>query len=244
MAEQHPYAIVIVGTNGAGKTTFYNNVKKARCAAPFINADIWERVNFPDEVGQHSAEAARWAANERQNAIDNRDSFVTEVVYFSQRNDALRKAKEAGYQVELFHIHVESAELARARVEERVAEGGHNVSKELIDQRYGRIEEYVKQASPFADWIDVFENSDDTLGHHHIMTLQSGKIIELREEGIPPGIERQYAPQLHEFRDLQLALIQQEREARYRAITKELIEERLKFYSPQSPQNPAADLDI
>lgn len=93
MFSETPIVIIIVGINGAGKTTFFQNEIRPRCDFQFINADIWEKENFPSEVGKHSAEAARWAADERVRLLNERQSFVTEVVFFSPRNDIAKRAR-------------------------------------------------------------------------------------------------------------------------------------------------------
>ena len=70
MAIEKPALILICGINGAGKTTFYyERVKplldKSGCEYPFVNADEIEEAKFPSEVGKHSLEMSKLAAEIR-----------------------------------------------------------------------------------------------------------------------------------------------------------------------------------
>ena len=47
-----------------------------------------------------------------------------------------RRAHKQGYNVKLLFFWLESPEMAKLRVAERVAKGGHNIPEDVIERRY------------------------------------------------------------------------------------------------------------
>ncbi|MFD2191698.1 zeta toxin family protein [Pistricoccus aurantiacus] len=111
-----PILHLLVGVNGAGKTTFYYHQIKPRAKVAFINADEMQKQRWPDETAnpQRSYEAASIAEKQRAKLIKQGKSFATETVFsHPSKLELIRDAQRSGFMVVLYHIHVATPELAR-----------------------------------------------------------------------------------------------------------------------------------
>ena len=154
-----PQLWMLVGGNGAGKSTFYELYLKP-LGLPFVNADILARMVYPEAPEAHSYDAARLAGQMRDNLLLNGTSFCFETVYsHPSKVDFVARAKGLGYEVVMVMIHLQSIELNQARVAERVAEGGHHVPEEKVASRIPRMLNHVKASIPLCDRIQVYDNS-------------------------------------------------------------------------------------
>jgi predicted ABC-type ATPase len=96
-----PELWLLVGGNGAGKTTFYERFL-ARRKIPLVNADNIARSLWPDTPEKHSYEAALIAENERHRLLEDRQSFCFETVFsHSSKVDFVGAAKAAGFRIRL-----------------------------------------------------------------------------------------------------------------------------------------------
>ena len=116
---------ILVGGNGAGKSTFYRLFLQQR-GMPFVNADLIAKQLFPDDPEGNSHDAARLAEVERLRLLEQGLSFCYETVFSHvSKIDFLGQAKALGYQIILVFIHLEQSNLNQARVCQRVLEGSH-----------------------------------------------------------------------------------------------------------------------
>lgn len=154
-----PVLHVIVGPNGAGKTTLYELALEPVTHLPFVNADRIAAKHWPNDQEARSYEAARLATNERAELIAHRRSFVAETVFsHPSKLDLLREARRAGYLITV-HVVLIPEELAVARVQQRVAHGGHSVPEEKIRSRYQRLWPHVIEAVELVDEAVFYDNS-------------------------------------------------------------------------------------
>jgi len=150
---------LLVGGNGAGKSTFYKNYLE-HLALPFVNADILARMVYPDAPEAHSYDAAIIAEQMRRELLLNGACFCFETVYsHPSKIDFVAHAKALGYEVIMVLVHLHSAELNQARVAERVSEGGHSVPDEKVRSRIPRTLQHVKTSIPLCDQVRVYDNS-------------------------------------------------------------------------------------
>ena len=104
-----PELWLLVGGNGAGKSTFYERFL-ARRKIPLINADNIARSLWPEHPEKHSYEAALIAEKERFRLLEERQSFCFETVFsHPSKVDFVGAAKAAGFRVRLFYFHLEAA---------------------------------------------------------------------------------------------------------------------------------------
>lgn len=187
-----PTLFLIAGPNGAGKTTFYDTVLRSRVAAPFINADQIQRDELGDVSPEAAYEAAAIAADRRAKRLDDGKSLVTETVFSHQSKlELLHHARSLGYRLVVFHLGLASADLAVARVEERVTEGGHPVPEDKIRARFERNRPLIRQAVVMADYSSVYDASELNQPPRQLLNLQTGS-VEFRAADLPEWCEVLY----------------------------------------------------
>lgn len=205
MAVEKPVLILICGINGAGKTTFYYEqikplLDKSGREYPFVNADEMEQAKFPNEVGRHSLEMSKLAAEIRGQYIMMGQSFITETVFSHEsKNQLVGDAQKAGFEVMLNPIHVSSAELASKRVRDRIGSGGHDVPKDKIFSRYDRTVANIQKASMVADRTYVWDNSRQSAHsgviYRFVMAMAKGKTTKLTDP-MPDWAHKMYRSQI------------------------------------------------
>lgn len=178
-----PTLFLIAGPNGAGKSTFYDTVLAPRVAAPFINADIIQRDELRDRSPEASYEAARIAEARRRDLLSSGRSFVMETVFSHPSKLALLEdARRAGYRLVVFHLNLDSAELAVARVKARNAEGGHDVPEDKVRERYARNQALIRKAALLADRALVYDSSALNAAPRVLLELVSGQRARCADE--------------------------------------------------------------
>ena len=133
----------------------------AKCIR-FINADLIAQglsPFSPQQVAIKSGKLVLEQIKEYSNSgvdfgFETTMSGVTYLKYF-------KMLKEKGYGINIFFLWIPSSQLAVARVNDRVAQGGHNVPIEDIKRRFERsVEKFFKEYRLLADrWI-LFNNAE------------------------------------------------------------------------------------
>lgn len=173
---------VLVGGNGAGKTTFYETMLKV-LGLPFINADLIAKDMFPDDPEGQSYAAAKLAEAMREEQIKKGASFCFETVFsHPSKVDFMARAKAQGYEIILVVIHVETPDLNLARIHQRVEEGGHNVQSDKVRSRIPRLMDNVEKAIPLCDQVRMLDNSSLETPFLEVLTIKDG----VRTEHVNP----------------------------------------------------------
>jgi len=179
-----PELWLLIGGNGAGKTTFYQRFL-ARRKIPLVNADNIARSLWPDAPEKHSYEAALVAERERFRLIDERQSFCFETVFsHPSKVDFVGTAKAAGFRIRIFYFHLELASLNKARVASRVKSGGHSVPETKIESRIPRTLANLRECVGLADELHLVENSSLDKPYERLALWQSGQWT-LYQETLP-----------------------------------------------------------
>ena len=172
---------LLVGGNGAGKTTFYERFLAPR-KIPLVNADNIARSVWPDAPEKHSYEAALIAERERFRLLEERQSFCFETVFsHPSKVDFVGAAKAAGFRVRLFYFHLELASLNKARVASRVKSGGHNVPEAKIESRIPRTLGNLRQCVGLADELHLVDNSSLDQPYLRVAVWEHGQWRSCRE---------------------------------------------------------------
>lgn len=135
-----PQCVVIAGPNGAGKTSAAPELLKDTVGvATFVNADVIAEglaAFGPEAV---SLEAGRIMLKRLSGLADANEDFAFEST-FSGRSvlRLMDRAAARGYDVHVYYLWLPSADLAVARVQHRVAIGGHDVAEDVVRRRYAR----------------------------------------------------------------------------------------------------------
>ncbi len=165
---------MLVGGNGAGKSTFYERMLKPR-GLPFINADLIAKDVFPEDPEGRSRDAARIAESLRLDLLAEGRSFCFETVFsHPSKIDFIARAKALGYQIILVVIHVEFVSLNHARIAQRVIDGGHNVDPQKVLDRIPRMLKHVSAAIPLCDQVRVLDNSRLDDPYKPVLTIRQG----------------------------------------------------------------------
>ena len=83
----------------------------------------------------------------------------------------------------MYFVCLESPELNKARVKDRVVLGGHDVPPDLIEQRYYKTLNLVKEVSNLVDKVFFIDNSYDYPTLFAIM--DKGNLIEKQASKTP-----------------------------------------------------------
>lgn len=133
-----PKVYVIAGPNGAGKTTFANEFLPGFVdCREFLNADLIAAGLSPFAPETQNFRAGRLLIDRIKELVQKKQHFAFETTLSGRgyvRN--LTKIKENGYRIMLFFLWLPSADLAVARVSNRVRQGGHNVPEPVVRRRY------------------------------------------------------------------------------------------------------------
>lgn len=157
-----PRIYVIAGPNGAGKTTFANRFLPAyvQCTE-FLNADLIAAGLSPFAPESQNVRASELML-ERMDALIEKPatfSFETTLAARSYRQKII-DWRTRGFFVHLFFLWLPSADMAVARVANRVKQGGHGLPEDTIRKRYARgISNFHKLYRPVVDQWSCFDGS-------------------------------------------------------------------------------------
>ncbi len=153
---------LFAGVNGAGKSTLYNtesldiNIKDTvRINTDEIVRKIGNWKNDSDQI-----KAAKIAINLRNNCFQCGKSFNEETILTGKtilKN--IDKAKEQGYELQLFYVGLNSSDIAKERVKNRVEKGGHNIENDVIEKRYYESLKNLKKIISKFDKVYLYDNS-------------------------------------------------------------------------------------
>ena len=170
---------LLAGGNGAGKSTFYRT-RLAPLGIPFVNADLVARELFPESPELHSYEAMQIVEEIRDNLLIDGRSFCFETVFsHPSKVDFVGKAKALDYVVILVMIHLEATSLNKARVAQRVEEGGHDVPDEKIESRIPRLLRLVRSVIPLCDYVYLLDNSLADNPFIQVLTIRNGQVEKM-----------------------------------------------------------------
>lgn len=159
------WMIVIYGPNGAGKSTFYDNFLKNDPflkKVDFINLDV-EAAKLSDEnQGPEDVmlEAGRNIKSRLDERMEKHESFIYETTSAGRSHfKIMKKASALGFKIASVFIGLSSAKLSLLRVKERVNNGGHDVSPEIVERRFPNVMKNFPEMLKLSDVSVAFDNS-------------------------------------------------------------------------------------
>ena len=174
---------LLAGPNGAGKSTYAENLEGRV-----------EGIVRPDElayrISREAPEAAaltagRSAVRLLQEFIYRGASFAVETTLAGKLHLRIaEKAKDDGWRIGLVYIGLMNADLAIARVRERVSNGGHNVPPGDVRRRYERSLDNLSFMLKLADHAIVLDNSS-TRDPMKLVVEAAGGQIRFRIRRLP-----------------------------------------------------------
>ena len=154
---------IIAGCNGAGKTTAsFTILPEVLDCKEFINADEIAKGLSPFQPESVAVQAGRIMLARMDELLQKRETFAFETTLATKSyKQKIEWAQANGYEVTLLFFWLDSPNMAKKRVAQRVAEGGHSIPSETIERRY-----YNGIANLFAIYINmvnicyIFDNSE------------------------------------------------------------------------------------
>ena len=165
--------LIIAGPNGAGKTTFARSFLLNEAGVSiFINADLIAAGLSPLQPESEAMRAGRMMLTMIDDHVRRGDSFAFETTLSGRGySRMIPQWRELGYHVALHFLQLPTPEIAIARVMQRVAEGGHSVTPEIIRRRF------------HAGWYNFETIYRDLVDDWAVYTTLSGIPTPLEEKG-------------------------------------------------------------
>lgn len=154
MFNKKPMILVLAGPNGSGKSTITQFFEKI---GTYTNAD-----DVVAATGMSNEEAAKLVDAKRYKSIEAKEDFTFETVLSSSlKLEILKTAKTEGYFIKCVFVLTVEPLINVARVETRVALGGHNVDRVKIIERYYKSLDNIKKLMEICDILHVYDNTID-----------------------------------------------------------------------------------
>lgn len=182
-----PVIVMLCGSNGAGKSTFYR-LRLASLGLSFVNADEIAKDIYGPDAERMSYDAAKMAEERRQELVGLRESFIFETVLsdpVGAKVEFIRQCNELGYHTRVHFIGIDSPELSAARVAGRVARGGHDVPLDKIQSRYARTLENLRRLCDRSGKLVIHDNSNLLQPYRVIAVLEKSYLTALSPQ-LPP----------------------------------------------------------
>lgn len=175
---------LFAGVNGAGKSTLYNSEKLDNDIKNSIRINTDEIVKKIGNWKNNSDQirAAKIAINSRNECFQYEKSFNEETTLTGKTIlKTINKAKELGYELQLFYIGVNNPEIAKERIKIRVEKGGHNIENDVVEKRYYESLNNLKEIISKFDKVYLYDNSKK---YKNIFSFSNNKILFKSNESI------------------------------------------------------------
>ena len=154
---------IIAGCNGAGKTTAsFTILPEVLGCKEFINADEIAKGLSPFQPESVAMQAGRIMLARMDELLQKGETFAFETTLATKSyKQKIEWAQANGYEVTLLFFWLRNVTMAKERVAQRVAEGGHSIPSQTIERRY-----HNGIANLFAIYMDmvdicyIFDNSE------------------------------------------------------------------------------------
>ena len=197
-----PTCWIIAGPNGAGKTTFaLEYLPRIAGCKTFVNADLIATGLAPLAPERRRVAAGRVFLREIARNIAARHDFGFETTLAGRTHRRLiMRLKAEGWRVEMIYLALQSIEVAKYRVAERVRHGGHGIPPEDIERRFYRsMDNFLNDYAFLVDRAVCYFNSETSPvevftqhgEHRDVMELT---ILNMLEENLEKNRRRHGPP--------------------------------------------------
>lgn len=178
----NPILLVIAGCNGSGKSTFSNLLATSEFEPFDYDFHYLKQYKslFDSDVREIMAHNLAFSALEDniQRAINNKSNFCYETNFNSTPLYWPQIFNQNNFELHLIYLCLNSVEEAQHRVDIRVENGGHFVSKTEIQKRYFEGFQNLNSHYSFFNKVDLFETSKYGEVPAHILSIENNKITQ------------------------------------------------------------------
>nr|WP_314558688.1 zeta toxin family protein [uncultured Capnocytophaga sp.] len=155
---------IIAGCNGAGKTTAsFTILPEVLNCREFINADEIAKGLSPFQPETVAVQAGRIMLTRMDELLHQGVDFAFETTLATKSyKQKIIEAQANGYEVTLLFFWLRNVTMAKERVAQRVAEGGHNIPIETIERRY--YNGIINLFNLYIDIVDICQIYDNSNG--------------------------------------------------------------------------------
>ena len=180
--EQKPVLIILAGSAGAGKTTFYESKLKT------VFPTLLKASASPLEQTETNRERAR--------LLKAGQPFVYQDATIDSQ--IIREAQDSGFDVKVFYIATEDPNLNMGRVQVRVNNGGAFASLARIPDDYAQSMKQLSDVKKVADDLMLFDNTAHGRGHRLVAHFQGGKVMKLARS-VPKWAQRVFGKEFEKW---------------------------------------------
>jgi predicted ABC-type ATPase len=186
-----PVLIFLAGSNGSGKTTFFEEYLQG-LDLPYVNADRIARVVRDADPNASSDDVERRAFEDAESLrtafVEAGLSFCTETVFSDPVGAKLKFLEEArtrGFAVLVVFIGLDNPVLTVARVKQRAEHGGHDIPDEKLYARFPRTLANLRAAIPIVDEVFLLDNSSYDVPYRVVAIYERGQLVS-QHRPLPP----------------------------------------------------------
>ncbi len=178
--------LVIAGPNGAGKTTFASELLPNESGGPtFVNADVIAAELSPEAPERAAFVAGRLMVRRLTELAARGRDFAFETTLAGRRYARwIPEWRRQGYRVELFYLRLPNPEMAIARVQRRVRQGGHGIPAPVIRRRFERSRDNFEHL--YRDLVDLRAEYDASVTPAHPLREGSPQVRHPKIPKHPP----------------------------------------------------------
>jgi predicted ABC-type ATPase len=180
-----PVLYVLAGVNGAGKSSIGGYLLE-RDGLTWFNPDTFAReLKAATGCDQETANAHAWQEGMRRfdEAVAKGSSHAFETTLGGKTVTAKTLAATKTHDVLIWFCGLSSPELHIARVEARVAAGGHPIPEEKIRERYSQAQLNLIKLMPHVAYIKVYDNSAEAAADGTVpdpllvLEMENGQVV-------------------------------------------------------------------
>ncbi len=153
---------IIAGPNGAGKSSLarITLLPDFLSSKEFINADEIAKILSPGNPEKSALSAGRLMLKRMEFLVNENSDFAFETTLSAKTYlKLIRDSQAKGYKVNLIFLRLDNVSLAQERVLTRVSKGGHNIEPAVIQRRFQRGLDNLKDYLKIVDTAAIYESS-------------------------------------------------------------------------------------
>lgn len=152
---------IFAGVNGAGKSTLFYSEANRDLGIRLNSDEILHSLGLDWKDTSAQILAGKKLLQLQKECLSNGVSFNQETTLSGQSIvDTIKKAKELNYAIHLRYIGVANPEIAKERVRQRIARGGHGVSEGTLERRFETSKENFIKIYPLCDSVIIYDNTE------------------------------------------------------------------------------------